>query len=148
MKSIRSFTLLNLAMGSLLAICLNSGMASAQTRQSGRFTLPNETHWGLATLPAGDYAFTVEGIGSEAKVHVYHVGDSVVSMRSQSYDTTTTPSHAIALTVVSTSAGYFVRDLSLPRIGQVFHFAAPKNGPGSDAGEGEIARISVTPADK
>jgi len=66
-------------------------------------------------------------------------------MRSQSYDTT--PSRAISLTVVSTSAGYFVSDLSLPRIGQVFHFAAPKNGR-SDAGEGEIARISVTPSGK
>ena len=45
MKSIRSFTLLHLAMGSLLAICFNSGLASAQTL-TGKFTLPFEAHWG------------------------------------------------------------------------------------------------------
>jgi hypothetical protein len=145
MKSIRSFTLLNLAMGSLLAICFNSGLASAQT-MAGKFTLPFEAHWGLATLPAGTYSFTVEGIGREAKVRVLHGAETVAYMLNKGFDTT--PSRSISLTIARNSAGKFVRDLSLPEIGQIFHFAPPKGEPGSTVGEQEIARIPVTPAEK
>ena len=145
MKSIRSFTLLNLAMGWLLAICFNSGLASAQT-MAGKFTLPFEAHWGLATLPAGTYSFTVEGISREAKVRVLRGGETVAYMLNQGFDTT--PSRSISLTIARNSAGRFVRDLSLPQIGQVFHFSAPKNGPGAAAEEREIARIPVAPAEK
>jgi hypothetical protein len=59
MKSMRNFTLLKLAMGSLLAICFNAGYANAQT-VAGKFTLPFEARWGQATLPAGDYSFRLE----------------------------------------------------------------------------------------
>lgn len=145
MKSIRSFTLLNLAMGSLLAICLNSGLASAQIT-AGKFTLPFEAHWGLSTLPAGTYSFAVEGIGREAKVRVLHGAETVAYMLNQGFDAT--PSRSISLTIARNSAGKFVRDLSLPEIGQVFHFAPPKGEGGSTVGEQEIARIPVVPAKK
>lgn len=39
----------------LLATCLFSGSASAQAGLRGKFTLPFETHWGKAVLPAGQY---------------------------------------------------------------------------------------------
>jgi hypothetical protein len=138
MKSIRSFTLLNLAMGSLLAICFNSGQAGAQT-MAGKFTLPFEAHWGVATLPAGTYSFTVEGIGREAEVRVLHGSQTVAYMLNQGFDTT--PSRSISLTIARNHAGKFVRDLSLPEIGQIFHFAPPKGERGSTGGEQEIARI-------
>jgi hypothetical protein len=136
MKSIRSFTLLNLAVGSLLAICFNSGMASGQT-MAGRFSLPFEAHWGLATLPAGDYSFNVDGIGRDAKVRIFQGAYPVVNLVNQGYDTN--PSHKFSLIVVQNSAGNFVRDLSLPEIGQVFHYATPKAGRGSAGREREIA---------
>jgi hypothetical protein len=145
MKSIRSFTLLHLAMGALAAICLNSGLADAQTI-SGRFTLPFEVSWGQATLPAGDYSFAVEGIGREAKVRVYRGADSVAYLINYGFETK--PSQAVALTVVRSSAGNFVRDLSLPEIGQVFHYAAPKAAPESARGKPEVARIPVTSGTK
>lgn len=145
MKSIRSFTLLNLAMGSLLAICFNSGLASAQT-MAGRFTLPFEAQWGAATLPAGTYSFTVEGIGREAKVRVLHGAETVAYMLNQGFDMT--PSRSVSLTIARNNEGKFVRDLSLPEIGQIFHFAPPKAERGSTAGEQEIARIPVAPAKK
>jgi hypothetical protein len=145
MKSIRSLTLLNLAVGSLLAICFNSGLASAQTT-AGKFNLPFEAHWGLATLPAGDYSFKVEGVGRGAIVRVFHGVDTVVSLVNQSYDET--PSHEISLTIVRNSTGNFVRDLSLPEIGQVLHYAPHKAGHGSAGPEQEIARIPVTRAGK
>jgi len=142
MKSIRSLTLLNLAVGSLLAICFNSGLASAQT-MAGTFSLPFEAHWGLATLPAGDYSFNVEGIGRNAKVRVFRGGDTVVSLVNQGFDTTL--SHQASLTVVKNSAGNFVRDLSLPEIGEIFHYMPPKAGRGS---EREIVRNHVAQAGK
>ena len=142
MKSIRSFTLLNLAVGSLLAICFNSGLASAQTLE-GSFTLPFEAHWGLATLPAGDYSFKVDGVGRDAKVRVFRGDDTVVSLVNQGFDTA--QSHDVSLTVVQNSAGNFVRDLSLPVIGQVFHYATRKAGRGS---EQEIAQNTVALAGK
>jgi|SRR5579863_4419649 len=145
MKSIRSFTLLNLAIGSLLAICFNSGLASAQT-MAGKFTLPYEAHWGLATLPAGTYSFTVEGIGREAKVRVLHGAETVAYMLNQGFDKT--PSRSISLTIARNNSGKFVRDLSLPEIGQVFHFAPPKGERGSTVRDREIARIPVAPAEK
>jgi hypothetical protein len=138
MKTTRSFTLLNLAIGSLLVICFNSGLASAQT-MAGKFTLPYEAHWGLATLPAGTYSFAVEGIGREARVRVLRGAETVAYMLNQGFDTT--PSRSISLTVARSSAGNFVRDLSLPEIGQVFHYATPKAGRVS---EREIARIPAS----
>ena len=145
MKSIRSFTLLKLAVGSLLAICFNSGLASAQTLV-GNFSLPFEAHWGLATLPAGDYSFKVEGVGRGAIVRVFHGANTVVSLVNQGFDET--PSHEISLTVVRSSTGNFVRDFSLPEIGQVLHYALHKAGHGSAGPEQEIARAPGTPAGK
>jgi hypothetical protein len=57
-----SFTKRNFAKGTLfaaalLATCLLAGPANAQAIQ-GKFTLPYETHWGQAVLPAGDYLLT------------------------------------------------------------------------------------------
>jgi hypothetical protein len=72
MKTMKNFTLLKLAMGSLLAICFNAGFANAQN-VAGKFTLPFEAHWGQATLPAGDYSFMLER-GPDAKVRVFYRG--------------------------------------------------------------------------
>jgi hypothetical protein len=42
----------------LLATALISGPAKAQGNLQGKFTLPQETRWGQAVLPAGDYQLT------------------------------------------------------------------------------------------
>ena len=42
----------------LLATCLLARPANAQAGIQGKFTLPYETHWGQAVLPAGDYLLT------------------------------------------------------------------------------------------
>jgi hypothetical protein len=51
-----------LAMGALAT----SG--SAQNAYQGKFTLPFETHWGTATLPAGDYTFTMSSASSDYRL--------------------------------------------------------------------------------
>jgi len=136
MKSMRKFTL-KLAMGSLLAICFNAGVANAQT-VAGKFTLPFETHWGQATLPAGNYSFWMER-GAVAKVQIFRAGKAVGVVVDRGYSTEA--SGAMSLTVVRTSAGNTVRDLNVPQIGKVLHYAPNKPRRNSGAGEREIAQL-------
>jgi hypothetical protein len=142
MKSMRNFTLLQLAMGSLLAICFNAGFANAQT-VAGKFTLPFEAHWGQATLPAGDYSFWMEK-GPVAKIQVFRENKGVAFVVDRGYDTET--SAGMSLTVVWYGAGYSVRDLNLPGIGKVLHYAPNRSARTSAAAERQIAQlILVTP---
>ena len=59
MKTNRTFTVLRLLVLGVLVAGFNAKPASAQAFQ-GKFTLPSETRWGQATLPAGDYSFTLD----------------------------------------------------------------------------------------
>jgi hypothetical protein len=136
MKTIRNFALPKFAVAALLAFGLNTGIASAQI-QTGTFSLPFEAHWGLATLAAGDYSFTVEGIGREAKIHIFHGAETVAYMLNQGYENR--QCEKVVLTVVRTSTGNFVRDLALPGLEQVLHFSAPK--PERGAVEQVVARL-------
>jgi hypothetical protein len=145
MKSIRSFTLLKLATASLVAIGFNAGLASAQTL-TGKFTLPFEAHWGTTNLPAGDYSFTLGQIGPSATVHLFRGPETVSYIFSRSFDQKSTG--VMSLTVMRTSDGNFVRDLNLPEIGVVLHYAPNQTGRGSAAKEREIARIPVTTGGK
>jgi len=43
---------------------------NAQTVYKGQFTLPFETHWGGATLPAGDYTFTMSSAISPYTLYI------------------------------------------------------------------------------
>jgi hypothetical protein len=138
MKSIRSFTLLKLATASLLAICFNAGLASAQT--AGKFTLPFEARWGEATLPAGDYSFKLEELPTGYKVHVFQGTKNIAYIVNQGFDGE--PTGPISLTVIRNSAGNTVRGLSLPEIGVVLHYGPKPRR--SAAEEREIARIPVT----
>jgi len=48
----------------LLTTCLFTGSANAQLSPfKGKFTLPYETHWGQAVLPAGDYTLSLAATG-------------------------------------------------------------------------------------
>jgi hypothetical protein len=144
MKSSRSLRLFHAAIGMLAAICASSQLAGAQT-VSARFTLPFEAQWGLATLPPGNYSLTVEGVGREAKIRIARGAETVANLQNQNFSVK--PSSEVSLKVVQTSAGNFVRDLTLPEIGEVFYFAAPKNWDAA-ARERKIARVSVTTASR
>jgi hypothetical protein len=139
MKSTRNFTLLKLAMGSLLAICFNAGVANAQT-VVGKFTLPFETHWGQATLPAGDYSFWMER-GPGAMVQIFRAAKGAGIVMDLGYDYVTDPTGPMSLTVVRNRAGNTVRALNLPPIGKILHYAPNKPARSSAAGEREIAQL-------
>src|SRR6266566_3184627 len=42
-----------------LTLCLSAAIGKAQNAYDGKFTLPFETHWGGAVLPAGDYTISI-----------------------------------------------------------------------------------------
>ena len=43
---------------------------NAQNIYQGKFTLPFETHWGSATLPAGDYTFVMSSASSNYRIYI------------------------------------------------------------------------------
>ena len=47
----------------LSALNFAPSLASAQD-ESGRFTLPHQVRWQNAIVPAGDYSFTLQSVGS------------------------------------------------------------------------------------
>jgi hypothetical protein len=55
----------------LIAACVAASPASAQNVFQGSFTLPQEARWGSATLPAGDYTFTLKSTALPAQVTLY-----------------------------------------------------------------------------
>lgn len=114
-----------------------AGLASAQTA-AGKFTLPYEARWGLATLPPGDYSFKLDQAQSFGRLQLCRGGKNVAMIRAQSYSTESSGSSA--LTVVRASAGNTVSDLSLPDIGVVLHYAPHKSGRASAEQEREIAQ--------
>ena len=59
MKTNPKFTVLRLLVLGVLVAGFNSKPASAQVFK-GKFTLPSTTRWSIATLPAGDYSFTLD----------------------------------------------------------------------------------------
>jgi hypothetical protein len=51
-----------------LALGALATSGNAQNAYQGKFTLPFETHWGGATLPAGDYTFTMSSASSDYRL--------------------------------------------------------------------------------
>ena len=69
MKS--NFTrILAIAALGLIAVCASANPASAQDAFKGSFTLTSDVRWGQASLPAGDYTFTLESRAMPARIVV------------------------------------------------------------------------------
>ena len=52
----------------LIAICASASSAFAQNAFQGKFTLPNDVRWANATLPAGDYTFSLSSTTMSGRV--------------------------------------------------------------------------------
>lgn len=116
MNGIRISSLIRFSGLALLAACLMAGYANAQELQ-GKFTMPFQAHWGQATLPAGDYSFTVGSSGTLFRVYLYSGRKCVGMIQAQSFDKTY--SGPAALTLVQGT----VRALNLPDLGIVLQYA-------------------------
>ena len=66
-RHLKLFTKLSVA---ALALGALAGSGNAQNAYQGKFTLPFETHWGSATLPAGDYTFVMSSASAQYRLYV------------------------------------------------------------------------------
>jgi len=137
MKTNQSYKMVRNLVLALAGALIFTGLASAQTAQ-GKFTLPFQAQWGMATLPPGDYSFKLDEAQSAGELVLWRGKKPVALIHSQSYSLESAGQSA--LTVVRSDSGNVVRDLSLPEIGVVLHYAPHKPGRNSAAAEREIAQ--------
>src|SRR5258706_8529692 len=67
MKSLR-YRMLVIAAFARAAFWVSATAASAQLVCKGSFTLSHEVRWQNATLPAGDYTFVMQSLGSPSRI--------------------------------------------------------------------------------
>ena len=106
-----------------LALGALATSGNAQNAYQGKFTLPFETHWGGATLPAGDYTFAlpsnsapyrlyIQGQGVSAIIQATTADQGVVSERPQ-------------LNLLDNAVGYTVQTFDAPELGVTFSYLTP-----------------------
>jgi hypothetical protein len=138
MKTIRISALLRLATVALLAICFNAGRANAQV-VAGKFTLPFEAHWGPATLPPGDYSFTLDKATFDGMITLFRGANAVALISCQGGEDKTFGRSE--LVVVRNSAGRSIRELHLAPIGMVLTYGSHKPRRDKAAEEREVAQV-------
>jgi hypothetical protein len=118
LKLITQFGAAALALGALAA----SG--KAQNVYQGKFTLPFETHWGGATLPAGDYTFALESVASPYRLLIHGQAGNAIIMASAA-DEKVVSGHA-QLNLVDIADVQNVETFEAPELGLTFSYATPK----------------------
>ncbi len=102
-----------------------AGIASAQVCQ-GQFTLPFDAQWGRATLPAGDYTFTINSTGSPVIAMIGQSDRNVGLVMAQS--TSTSDATKASELIVTRNGGHArIRVLHLAELGTDLYYAAPKS---------------------
>lgn len=135
-KSIRS-TMLSCAALALLGPCFGAGLASAQGL-TGKFTLPFETRWGLATLQPGDYSFKLDR-APDGWLRLYQGTRPVALIYAQSFGQKMCGHDA--LTVVRDKTAATVREMTLPSAGLVLYYAPHRLKTGSAQEERQAGRV-------
>ena len=149
MKTYRISTLMRLFGLAFLAVALSAGLASAEDYE-GTFTLPVETHWGVAVLPSGDYSFKFEtDSGGKATVWIRHGNDNVAIIRATGGISQRDVDHS-ALIGVRASDRLYIRALHLADGNLSLQYAMPKDAGKfiADAGPKLIQRVPVLMAAK
>jgi hypothetical protein len=94
----------------------------AQSIYQGKFTLPVETRWGAATLPAGDYTFTVSSASSEYRLYIKGQKTNAIV---QTLTAETASSQHAQLNLVDIADVYSVETFDAPELGLTFTFWTP-----------------------
>ena len=108
----------------LIAICASASSASAQNAFQGKFTLPNDVRWANASLPAGDYTFSVSSTTMSGWVVLHgpngpaFILTSVTDKRNEGDSSKLTIEHRGSIS--------FVRSMYLADLGVELRYGAPK----------------------
>ncbi|MFZ1053903.1 MAG: hypothetical protein WBP65_20325 [Candidatus Sulfotelmatobacter sp.] len=125
MKSIRKFVYAVVL--TLSALNFAPILASAQD-EAGTFTLPHEVLWQNATVPAGDYRFTLQPVGPSEMLTLRKLSGTPESFMLMVNDTDVADSSKTASLVINSKFGErYVSAMNLPQFEVTLHFAAPAN---------------------
>jgi len=124
MKTNRTSGMVRNLVLTLASAFIFAGIASAQVCK-GQFTLPFEAQWGRATLPAGDYTFTLNSTGQPAIVEIAQGTRNVALVMAQS-NSTADASKESELIVTRSGDRARIRVLHLAELGTDLYYAAPK----------------------
>jgi hypothetical protein len=95
----------------------------AQDTYQGKFTLPFETHWGGATLPAGDYVFALPTATYPYRLYIRGQATTAIIMV-VGFDEKVASGHA-QLNLVEIADAQNVQTFEAPELGLTFNFATP-----------------------
>jgi hypothetical protein len=138
MKPNRNNSLLRTVVLSALVFLLLAGVASAQTVR-GKFALPAEVRWGLATLQPGEYTFIAQGVEGNNMVQVIRGGRVVALVMPFAHNPLADgPS---ALVIESSARGKTVSEIRLPDAGVALYYAPQRPKHGTAAEERETAQL-------
>jgi hypothetical protein len=108
----------------IAALVLGALATNGKTQNiyQGKFTLPVETHWGGATLPAGDYTFTVASASAQYRLYIRGQRTNFIILAVTAENAT--PQHA-RLNLVDIADVYTVRTFDAPDLGLTFTYGTP-----------------------
>jgi hypothetical protein len=106
-----------------LALGALATSGNAQYIYQGKFTLPFETHWGNATLPAGDYTFVISPERSEYRLYIRGAQVNAV-IQAASTDDRGVSAHA-QLNLVDIADVQTVQTFDAPELGRTFVYFTP-----------------------
>jgi hypothetical protein len=107
-------------LGAVIVFAMLAPAANAQSYYNGKFDLPFEAHWGLATLPAGHYVFQITNndVYSVVIVRKAETRKFVAYERVDFKQSSTSNKSAL---LISTRGGQqIVYSLRIAELGQVF----------------------------
>ena len=142
-RHLKLFTKLGVAALALGALATSG---NAQTAYQGKFTLPFETHWGSATLPAGDYTFTMASISSDYRLYIR--GEKVNAIiEASATDDKGVAAHA-QLNLVEIGDVQTVETFDAPELGQTFVYSTPAQKHAGHKEAHQKTASQTTPATK
>jgi hypothetical protein len=106
-----------LALGALAA------GGNAQDSFHGKFTLPFETHWGSATLPPGDYTFTLQSKSAPYRFYIH--GQAANAIIQASTAEQQVASERPQLNLVDVGDVHSVQTFEAPELGMTFTYWTP-----------------------
>jgi hypothetical protein len=118
-RHLKAFTKVGVAALALGALATSG---NAENAYQGKFTLPFETHWGSATLPAGDYTFAMSSAGSHYTLYIRGAQVNAIIMPASA--DVAVPPHA-QLNLVNIADVQTVQTFDAPELGKTFVYSTP-----------------------
>ena len=123
MKSLRN-RILTLVAAGLMAVGFGASASQAQAIYKGSFTLNHDVRWQNATMPAGDYTFTVQSSTRSKPVLVTGPNGTVFQMPLVTAETKIADQSKLILEWRGDSL--CVREMDLAEIGLNIRYTVPK----------------------